>query len=106
MLLWIYKLWCRLEALQGVSASLAGKEEAGLTQDPLGLWVPCLYHSNQMLILVIPKVLSLEGCWVCLETSLKWLHVSHNYGSFLADVRRAPAWLSGGLAGNAGVLQG
>lgn len=44
--LWIYKLWRKLEAPQGVSASLAGMEEAGLTQDLLDLWVPCLYHSN------------------------------------------------------------
>lgn len=39
-------MWCKLEAPQGVSASLAGMEEAGLTQDLLDLWVLCLYHSN------------------------------------------------------------
>lgn len=105
MLLWIYKLWCRLEALQGVSASLAGKEEAGLTQDPLGLWVPCLYHSNLNANFSDPWSPLTWGL-LGLSGNLPQVHVSHNYGSFLADVRRAPAWLSGGLAGNAGVLQG
>lgn len=57
-----------------------------------------------MLILVIPEVLSLECSWVCLETSLKWLHVSHNYGRFFDEKEESSAWLSGGLTVDAGVL--